>query len=109
MPCGLRRRDVALRLLESLGVVDDEAVEGSWTWELACRVDDVVRGEVTAVPGEQLFAHIAARRAAPGRITLALGSTLAAHRTDLRTEVRKWASQKSSSMVTKAARRFLEV
>lgn len=56
------RRDVAIRLLESVEVVD--AIEKAWTSELASRVDDLVSGRVAAVPGEQVFADIASRRAA---------------------------------------------
>lgn len=58
------RKDIALRLLESVEVVDDDAIEQAWTNELSSRVDDIVSGKVTAIPGEQVFADIAARRAA---------------------------------------------
>ncbi len=58
------RKDIALRLLESVEVVDDDAIEEAWTNELSSRVDDIVSGKVTAVSGDQVFADIAARRAA---------------------------------------------
>lgn len=58
------RRDLALRLLESIEVVDDVSIQKAWTEELSSRVDDVVTGKVVTVPGEQVFADIAARRAA---------------------------------------------
>ncbi|MDR2984253.1 MAG: addiction module protein [Nocardiopsaceae bacterium] len=59
------RKDVALRLLESLEVADDqESVDEAWTSELATRIDDIRSGKVNAIPGEQVFADIAARRAA---------------------------------------------
>ncbi|MGQ0467730.1 MAG: addiction module protein [Sporichthyaceae bacterium] len=58
------RRDVALRLLESVEVVDDEAFEQAWTNELASRVDDVVSGRVTTIPHDEVLAHLAERRAA---------------------------------------------
>jgi putative addiction module component (TIGR02574 family) len=58
------RKHVALRLLESVEVVDDDAIEEAWTNELASRVDDFVSGKVAALPGEQVFADIAAGRAA---------------------------------------------
>lgn len=58
------RKDIALRLLESVEVVDDEAIEEAWTHQLSSRVDDVVSGKVTTISGEQVFADIAARRAA---------------------------------------------
>ncbi len=35
----------------------------AWTNELSSRVDDIVSGKVTTVPGERVFADIAARRA----------------------------------------------
>lgn len=35
----------------------------TWTNELSSRVDDILSGKVTTVPGEQVFADIAARRA----------------------------------------------
>jgi putative addiction module component (TIGR02574 family) len=60
------RRDLALRLLESVEVVDDNAIDEAWSQELASRVDDMVSGKVTAIPGEQVFADIAAQRAARG-------------------------------------------
>lgn len=58
------RKDIALRLLESVEVVDDDAIEEAWTNEFSSRVDDIVGGKVTAISGEQVFADIAARRAA---------------------------------------------
>ncbi len=65
LPCLPRcAKGIALRLLESVEVVDDEAIEEAWTNELSSRVDDIVIGTVTAVSGEQVFADIAARRAA---------------------------------------------
>lgn len=58
------RKDVALRLLESVAVVDDESIARKWTTEISSRVDELVNGTVQTVPGEQVFADIAARRAA---------------------------------------------
>jgi putative addiction module component (TIGR02574 family) len=58
------RKDIALRLLESVEVVDDDSIEEAWTNELSSRVDDIRSGMVTTVPGEQVFADIAARLAA---------------------------------------------
>ncbi|MFC5998018.1 addiction module protein [Quadrisphaera sp. GCM10027208] len=55
------RKDVALRLLESVEVVDDDSIEEAWTNELSSRVDDIVSAKVAAIPGEQVFADIAAR------------------------------------------------
>lgn len=61
------RKDVALRLLESVEVADDDAIERAWTSEIASRVDDLVSGRVATIPGEQVFAQIAADRAARRR------------------------------------------
>jgi len=58
------RKDIALRLLESVEVVDDDSIEEAWTNELSSRVDDIVSAKVTAIPGEQVFADIAARQVA---------------------------------------------
>lgn len=58
------RKDVALRLLESLEVADQESVDEAWTTEISSRVDDIVSGKVEMIPGEQVFAELAARRAA---------------------------------------------
>ncbi len=58
------RKDVAIRLLESLEVADQESVDTAWTSEIATRIDDIRSGQVKTIPGEQVFADIAARRAA---------------------------------------------
>lgn len=58
------RKDVALRLLESLEIADQASVDDAWTDEIASRVDDIVSGEVAMIPGDQVFAESAARRAA---------------------------------------------
>lgn len=60
------RKDVAIRLLESVDGVDDSIGE-TWTDELASRVDDIVSGQVATITGEQVFANIAARRATHNR------------------------------------------
>lgn len=57
------RKDVALRLLESLEVSDDESVDEAWTAEIGSRVDDLLSGKVRAIPGEEVFARIDARLA----------------------------------------------
>lgn len=58
------RKDVAIRLLDSLEVADQESVDQAWTAEISSRVDDVLSGKVETIPGEQVFAELAARRAA---------------------------------------------
>lgn len=58
------RKDVALRLLDSIEVADQESVDQAWSTEIGSRVDDILSGKVTAIPGEQVFAELAARRVA---------------------------------------------
>jgi putative addiction module component (TIGR02574 family) len=58
------RKDLALRLLESIEVADQDSVDAAWTEEIGSRVDDIVSGKVETIPGEQVFADLAARRAA---------------------------------------------
>ena len=52
------RKDVALRLLESLEVADQESVDEAWTTEIRSRVDDVISGKVQPIPGDEVFARI---------------------------------------------------
>lgn len=58
------RKDLALLLLDSIEVADQESVDDAWTAEIASRVDDIVSGKVETVPGEQVLANLAARRTA---------------------------------------------
>ncbi|HEY8717988.1 addiction module protein [Pengzhenrongella sp.] len=58
------RKDVALRLLDSIEVADQESVDRDWSTEIGSRVDDVLSGKVETIPGEQVFADLAARRVA---------------------------------------------
>lgn len=55
------RKDVALRLLESVEDVDQESVDEAWTAEIGSRVDDIISGKVQTIPGEEVFARIADR------------------------------------------------
>ena len=54
------RKDVALRLLESIEVTDHESVDDAWTSEIGSRFDDIIGGKVEMIPGEEVFARIAA-------------------------------------------------
>ena len=58
------RKDVALRLLESVEVVDQETIDQAWTDEVSTRMGDILSGKVETIPGEQVFAELAERRAA---------------------------------------------
>ena len=59
------RKDLALRLLESIEVADQESVDEAWTVEIGSRMDDILSGKVQTIPGEKVFAELAERRAAP--------------------------------------------
>ncbi|MEI2821024.1 MAG: addiction module protein [Marmoricola sp.] len=56
------RKDVALRLLQSIPVSDETADE-DWIQEIDSRVNDLLSGKVGAIRGDQVFAEISARRA----------------------------------------------
>lgn len=58
------RKSVALRLLDSIEVADQETVDAAWTAEIGSRVDDIINGKVEMVPSEQVFAELEERRAA---------------------------------------------
>lgn len=58
------RKDVALRLLESVEVADQSIVDEAWADEISSRVDGLLSGEVETVSGELVFAELAERRAA---------------------------------------------
>lgn len=58
------RKDLALRLLESVEVVDDASIEQTWTREIASRVDDILSGKVETIPHEQVLTDLAERRTA---------------------------------------------
>ena len=58
------RKDVALRLLESVEVLDQETIDQAWTDEISTRVDDILSDKVETIPGEQVFAELAEQRAA---------------------------------------------
>lgn len=58
------RKDVAMRLLESIEADEQGSVDDAWTVEIGSRMDDILSGKVKTVPGEQVFAELAERRAA---------------------------------------------
>lgn len=57
------RKGVALRLLDSLEVADQDSVDQAWTQEISARVDELLAGNVKA-SGKQVFAELDARWAA---------------------------------------------
>ena len=53
------RAELALSLIESLEApADGEDVEEAWRLEIERRASQIDRGEVQAVPGEEVFARI---------------------------------------------------
>ena len=58
------RKDLALRLLESVEVLDQETIDQAWTDEISTRVDDILSDKVETIPGEQVFSELAEQRAA---------------------------------------------
>lgn len=56
------RKEVALRLLESLEVADQESIDEAWTTEIGSRIDDVLSGKVKTIPHEEVLARLAERR-----------------------------------------------
>lgn len=58
------RKDLALRLLESLEVSDDASVEEAWTAEIGSRIDDILSGKVQTIPHAEVKARMAERRVA---------------------------------------------
>jgi hypothetical protein len=59
------RKDLALRLLESIEVADQESVDETWTVEIGSRMDDILSGKVEMmIPHEVVLAELAERRAA---------------------------------------------
>ncbi len=57
------RKDVALRLLESIDVADSTSVDEAWSEEIRKRLDEVLDGSVHTIPGDQVFEELATRRA----------------------------------------------
>lgn len=57
-----QRKELALRLLESVEVVD-ESMDETWRDEIASRVEDIVSGKVKTIPHEQVKAELAERQA----------------------------------------------
>ena len=55
------RKGVALRLLDSLEVADQDSVDQAWTQEISARVDELLAGNVKASSGKQVLAELDAR------------------------------------------------
>ena len=68
------RKDVALRLLDSVEVADQESVDDAWNRVISARVDEILSCAVETVPGERVFVELALRRARRGSRSALRGS-----------------------------------
>jgi putative addiction module component (TIGR02574 family) len=56
------RAELALSLIQSLEAwADDSEVEEAWRLEIERRVDEVERGKVELIPGDEVFAELRQR------------------------------------------------
>ena len=58
------RKDVAMRLLESIEVDEQESVDEAWTVEIGSRMDHILSGKLKTIPHDEVLALLAERRAA---------------------------------------------
>lgn len=56
------RADIADRLLLSLDTADQREIEALWAQEAEARIEAYERGEIEAIPGEEVFAAVKARQ-----------------------------------------------
>ena len=57
----IERAELALALIESLDGPADSGVEEVWRLEIERRIDQIDRGEVQLIPGEDVFACLRRR------------------------------------------------
>ena len=57
----IERAELALALIESLDGPADPGVEEAWRLEIERRIDQIDRGEVQLIPGEDVFARLRRR------------------------------------------------
>ena len=57
----IERAELALALIESLDGPADSGVEEVWRLEIERRIDQIDRGEVQLIPGEDVFARLRRR------------------------------------------------
>lgn len=55
------RAELALSLLESLDGPTDAGADEAWRLEIERRVDQIERGEVQLIPGDEVFARLRRR------------------------------------------------
>ena len=54
----IERAELALSLIESLDGPADHGVEEAWRLEIERRINQIARGEVQLIPGEEVFARL---------------------------------------------------
>ena len=54
----IERAELALSLIESLDGSADHGVEEAWRLEIEHRINQIARGEVQLIPGEEVFARL---------------------------------------------------
>ena len=55
------RAELALSLIESLDGPADPDVEAAWRQEIARRIEEIDRGQVQLIPGDEVFARLRRR------------------------------------------------
>ncbi len=55
------RAELALSLIESLDGPADPDVEEAWRLEIEQRIDQIERGEIQLIPGDEVFARLRRR------------------------------------------------
>jgi putative addiction module component (TIGR02574 family) len=55
------RAELALSLIESLDGPADPDVEEAWRREIARRIEEIDRGQVQLIPGDEVFARLRRR------------------------------------------------
>jgi putative addiction module component (TIGR02574 family) len=61
---GEARAELADRLLESLDESDQDEIDARWTREAEGRIAAFERGEISAIPGDEVFTSLKFRRSA---------------------------------------------
>ena len=56
------RADIADKLLMSLDASDQREIDALWAQEAESRIESYDRGEIEAIPGEEVLAAVKARR-----------------------------------------------
>jgi len=58
------RAELADEILQSLDEADQDEVDARWAWEAEDRISAFDRGEIQAIPGEEVFSSLKPRQRA---------------------------------------------